>query len=81
LTTNQVLNTSQAAELLQMTEQTLLRLTRKGVIPGAQIGRRWVFIEDDLVAAIRDEYTRPRLVSREKETNYVALQARRYVVG
>jgi len=42
-----------AAEFLRMSEDTLMRKARAGFIPGAKIGREWVFLQADLIDLIR----------------------------
>ncbi len=43
------LDLQEAADFLRLTPSELARKAREGVIPGARPGRRWVFLEDDLV--------------------------------
>jgi hypothetical protein len=42
-----------AAKFLRMSEDTLMRKARAGFIPGAKIGREWVFLQADLIDLIR----------------------------
>ena len=46
----------QAAKFLNMHWQTLREKAKSGQIPGAKIGKQWVFIRDDLVSYIRSQY-------------------------
>ena len=46
------LDVAGAADYLKMGEDTVRRKARTGEIPGAKIGRRWVFLKGDLAAAI-----------------------------
>lgn len=46
----------EAADLLKISADALLRKARAGTVPGARIGRRWVFIRDDLLALIREQH-------------------------
>lgn len=48
------LGLEEAAALLRMSPDTLMRRARAGLIPGDKPGRRWVFIQDDLLAWIRE---------------------------
>ena len=48
-----------AAEFLKMSVQAACAEARKGNIKGAKIGRRWVFIEEDLVDCVRSRYKKP----------------------
>jgi len=61
------LNLQQAAELLHIHPVTLQSRAKAGVIPGARIGRRWVFVEDDVLAYLRAQYPR-RALQGDKET-------------
>lgn len=49
------LNLSEAAELLKVHENRVMEWAGRGVIPGAKLGRAWVFMEDDLVEFVRKE--------------------------
>jgi hypothetical protein len=55
------LNLKEAAAFLNMHPETLKEKARAGIIPGAKIGRRWVFIEIDLLDYIRSQYRRQAL--------------------
>src|SRR5579864_8974130 len=46
----------EAANILHISEDCLLRKARAGKVPGAKIGRRWVFIRTDLLELIRKQY-------------------------
>jgi excisionase family DNA binding protein len=59
-----------AAALLELHPNTVRAQVRRGIIPGARIGRRWRFLEADLVAWIRAAYpeaARVQLSALEKE--------------
>jgi excisionase family DNA binding protein len=45
-----------AAELLKIHPQTLRKKAMLGEIPGAKLGKSWVFIEEDLANHIRSNY-------------------------
>ena len=49
------LGVTEAAALLRMSPDALMRKARAGIIPGAKVGRRWVFVHDDLIALIREQ--------------------------
>lgn len=49
----------EAAGLLCISESTLLRRVRAGIVPGAKIGRRLVFVRDDLLQLVRNNYKTP----------------------
>jgi len=49
----QTLSLKQAAVFLQMSPSTLRNKVKSGLIPAAKPGKKWVFLEDDLVTFIR----------------------------
>jgi len=51
------LNIDEAALLLKLHPEELRRRAKLGVLPAAKIGRSWVFIENDLVTFIRQQYS------------------------
>ena len=44
------LDLKRAAEFLKMRPEEVRRRARMGLLPGAKAGKRWVFIDDDLVS-------------------------------
>ncbi len=44
----------EAAEFLKVDRTTALDLAGSGDLPGAKVGRSWVFLESDLVEYLRD---------------------------
>jgi hypothetical protein len=54
------LNLKEAAEFLRMHPEEVRSRAKRGLIPGAKTGRRWVFLEADLAAHIRSLYPQPR---------------------
>lgn len=51
-----VLTLEQAATFLHLHPVTLQRKAQRGEIPAAKLGRRWIFLEIDLMACIRAQY-------------------------
>ena len=49
------LNLTEAADMLKVHENTVLDLVSSGDVPGAKIGRAWVFLDDDLFAYVRKQ--------------------------
>lgn len=45
----------EACQLLRISPDALMRKARRGIVPGAKVGREWVFIEADLLALIREQ--------------------------
>ena len=50
------LTREEAAELLHIHKDTVAQLAASGSLPGAKAGRRWVFIEMDLIEWLRGRY-------------------------
>ena len=50
------LNIIQAAQFLGAHKETVRRLVASRQIPGVKIGKRWIFIEQDLVEYVRSKY-------------------------
>jgi|ERR1017187_8032076 predicted DNA-binding transcriptional regulator AlpA len=50
---------TEAAAFLKIPPAILLDKARAGEIPGAKIGRQWVFLKIDLMALIRPHYQQP----------------------
>lgn len=65
----------QAAAFLRCHPQELRARAKAGKIPGARIGRAWVFLEEDLAEHIRSRYPVPRkalqvTLRKESECHY-----------
>ena len=58
------LNLQEAAAFLHVHPETLRASVCAGRIPGAKVGRAWVFIEDDLAVHLRSLYPSPRQALR-----------------
>lgn len=58
------MNLDEAAAFLHMNPEALRQKAKVGVIPGAKIGKCWIFIEVDLVRHIRSRYAAPRQAVR-----------------
>ncbi|MGI8800832.1 MAG: helix-turn-helix domain-containing protein [Solirubrobacteraceae bacterium] len=59
LTRETVLDGRAVAELLHLPISTVLEYARRGVIPAHKLGRRWIFIRDEIDAAVRGAPARP----------------------
>ena len=59
------LNLEEAAAFLHVHPITLQGKAKSGIVPGTKIGRRWVFIEVDLLQHIRSQYS-PRALQGEQ---------------
>lgn len=54
------LGLAEAAAFLRIHPEELRRRAKLGEIPGAKVGRAWVFLQDDLAQFLRSLYSRPR---------------------
>ena len=75
------LSLKQAAEFLRMHPQTLRSKAISGEIPGAKLGKSWVFVEEDLVDYIRSRYSKPGRASYEGGTTPCSTNAQKVVTG
>lgn len=53
----ETMNLEEAAALLKIHPVTLSCKAAQGVIPGARVGKRWVFVTVDLIDHIRAQYS------------------------
>ena len=53
----------EAASFLKISKCSLYQKARAGEICGAKVGKRWVFIKQDLVEYIRSQYSQPRQIA------------------
>lgn len=72
----------QAARFLKINKCTAGELAASGKLPGAKIGRAWVFLEQDLVDWLREEVRkqqRQRLATKEARhtVHYTEQRSRR----
>ena len=51
---------NEAADFLKVDRSTALDLAGNGTLPGAKVGRAWVFLEQDLADYVRSLYSQPR---------------------
>jgi excisionase family DNA binding protein len=49
------LNLEETAKFLKVHTETVSRLAKTGQLPGAKIGRAWVFLEEDLIEYLREQ--------------------------
>ena len=52
LTRDNVLSTTEVADLLGIPRSTVHQLARRGDLPARRVGRRWLFLRDRLAAAV-----------------------------
>jgi len=76
------LDLQRAAALLLIHPITLAEKARIGDVPGAKIGKRWVFVEADLLEYIRANYGRRALQGDSMEnTTCHSTNVRTHLVG
>ncbi|MFT4064387.1 helix-turn-helix domain-containing protein [Paraburkholderia sp.] len=56
----------ECADFLKVDRNTALKLAQRGDLPGARIGRAWVFLEDDIVEYLRVR-VRQQMVERQND--------------
>jgi excisionase family DNA binding protein len=57
LTREDVLDGRDVAELLHLPLSTVLEYARRGLLPGRKLGRRWIFLRDEVEATVRSQPT------------------------
>lgn len=55
LTRDDVLDGRDVAELLHIPTSTVLEYARRGLLPARKLGRRWIFVRDEIESAVRGE--------------------------
>ena len=75
------LDLQQAAELLRIHPVTLQAKAKAGEIPGAKIGKCWVFVEVDLIDHIRSQYPRRTLQGEQEISLCHSLNAKTRLFG
>jgi excisionase family DNA binding protein len=61
LTGDDMLDAGEVADLLRMPLSTVLDFARRGVIPGHKLGRRWIFLRDEIEVSVREAPSQPRV--------------------
>jgi excisionase family DNA binding protein len=57
LTREDVLDGREVADLLDLPVSTVLEYARRGLLPGHKLGRRWIFLRDEVEATVRGKAT------------------------
>jgi excisionase family DNA binding protein len=53
LTREDILDGRDVAELLHLPLSTVLEYARRGLLPAHKLGRRWIFLRDEIETAVR----------------------------
>jgi excisionase family DNA binding protein len=64
----ETLTIEQAADKLNIERTYALKLAGLGILPGAKIGKAWVFLEDDLTEYLRNEVRRQQLLRQSQSS-------------
>jgi Helix-turn-helix domain len=54
LSEHDMLDAGEVAELLRMPVSTVLDFARRDLIPGHKLGRRWIFLRDEILTSVRE---------------------------
>jgi excisionase family DNA binding protein len=54
LSDSDILDARDVASLLHMPLSTVLEFARRGILPGHKLGRRWIFLRDEVETSVRD---------------------------
>jgi len=63
----QTFDLNQAADFLKINSCTAQKMAAAGELPGAKIGRAWVFFEDDLASWLREQV---KMQQKQRCTRY-----------
>ncbi|MBR8032313.1 helix-turn-helix domain-containing protein [Burkholderia vietnamiensis] len=66
----------ECADFLKVDRTTAMKLAQRGDIVGARIGRAWVFLEDDVVAFLREQAQRQTLERLEGRSDSAEIDRR-----
>ena len=80
-TLTKTLNVEEAASFLKIHPVTLSVKAASGEIQGAKIGKRWVFLQVDLIEHIRAQYQPRALQGERKETLCHSINVRTPLLG
>jgi len=56
LTREDVLGGREVADLLGLPLSSVLEYARRGLLPAHKLGRRWIFLRDEIEAAVRGHH-------------------------
>jgi excisionase family DNA binding protein len=75
------LTVPEVCTLLKIHKDTLYQRVAWGIIPGAKIGRAYVFIEENLIAYLRGQYKCQSIIKPAPPVDFSALLLRPRIVG
>ena len=67
MTLQETMDLSDVASFLGAKPETVAQLARRGELPGAQIGKGWIFLRENVVEYLRDRIMRDTLARRAAE--------------
>ena len=62
LTRDEVLGAREVADLLHIPPSTVLDFARRDILPAHKLGRRWIFLRDEIEACVRHAPSRSHTV-------------------
>ena len=62
----ETLDATDVSALLKAEPETILQLARRGILPGARIGKSWVFLRDDVLGFLRSQIAEETAERRER---------------
>jgi excisionase family DNA binding protein len=62
LTRDEVLDAREVADLLHIPASTVLDFARRDILPAHKLGRRWIFLRDEIEACVRHAPSRSHTV-------------------
>ena len=71
--TSETLHIAEAAALLHADAETVMQFARRGELPGARIGRSWVFLREDVIAFLKAKIATETEARRRRSETVPAL--------
>jgi len=68
-----VLTTEEAAEMIKLSKNTILAMARKGELPAIELGNRWLFVKEQVMAYLC-ERAKAEQIKRQEMTAAAELE-------
>ena len=66
--TPETLDAAEVAALLRAESETIMQLARRGELPGARIGKSWVFLREDVIVFLKNQIAKDTEKRRRERT-------------
>ncbi|AFV10502.1 excisionase-like protein [Thermacetogenium phaeum DSM 12270] len=73
----EIMNVSEVAELLRVSNQTVYNLVKSGRLPATKVGREWRFSREKILQVLGGEAFKEEAITEEKQDSGVKMAARK----